>query len=115
SLRQATTRASGGAAERRGGRCERLSMTKAGPDGAHTAQQPPALARDAQGEVGTHAHSNVIEWLLDHDPRVNLLRSPQVEEIFQWKQAAGRAAGEEVYQIGRASCRERGEMWVGAG
>ena len=80
-------------------------MTKAGPDGAHTAQQPPALARDAQGEVGTHALSDVIEWFLDHDPRVNLVRSPQVEEIFQWKQAAGRAAGEEVYRFESAEAR----------
>jgi hypothetical protein len=69
------------------------------------AQQPPPLAREAGGEVSTHALADVIEWFLDHDPRVNVVRSPQVEEVFQWKQAAGRAAGEEVYQFESAEAR----------
>ena len=80
-------------------------MTKAGTDGAHAAQQPPSLARDARGEVTTHALADVIEWFLDHDPRVNVVRSPQVEEIFQWKQAAAHAAGEDVYHFESAEAR----------
>src|ERR671939_132360 len=72
---------------------------------ANNAQQPPALARDAQGEVTTHALADVIEWFLDHDRRVNVVRSPQVEEVFQWKQATARAAGEAVYQFESAEAR----------
>src|ERR671939_499699 len=72
---------------------------------ANNAQQPPALARDAQGEVTTHALADVIEWFLDHDPRVNVVRSPQVEEVFQWRQATAQAAGEEVYQFESAEAR----------
>ena len=68
-------------------------------------QQPPALRRDARGGVAPAAVGDVIEWFLDHDPRVHMIRHPKVEELFQWKQAASRRAGEEVYQFESAEAR----------
>jgi hypothetical protein len=77
-------------------------MTKAETQGA---QQPPPLARDAGGEVAPGALADVIQWFLDNDPRVNMIRHPKVEELFQWKQAATEAAGEEVYRFDSAEAR----------
>jgi len=77
-------------------------MTKAETQGA---QQPPPLVREARGEVAPGALADVIQWFLDNDPRVNMIRHPKVEELFQWKQAASEAAGEEVYRFDSAESR----------
>ncbi len=69
------------------------------------AQQPPPLVRDASGVVAPGALADVIEWFLDHDRRVNMIRHPKIEAVFQWKQAAGRAAGEAVYKFDNAEAR----------
>ncbi|PYS92230.1 MAG: hypothetical protein DMF64_09595 [Acidobacteria bacterium] len=87
-------------------RSEIQSMVKPNSNGASTAaQQPPPLARDAQGAITTQSLADLIQWFLDHDSRVNAIRQPQVEEIFQWKQAASARAGEAVYQFDHAEDR----------
>ncbi len=73
--------------------------------GRAAADGPPQLARDAQGEIDVPALADLIEWFLEHDPRVNMIRNPKVEELFQWKQQAARAAGEEVYHFESAEAR----------
>ena len=73
--------------------------------GAADATRPPALARDAAGRIDPARVGDVIEWFLERDARVNAIRHPRVEEIFQWKQEAGRLAGEEVYQFATAEDR----------
>ncbi|HEX8073019.1 MAG TPA: hypothetical protein VF546_23940 [Pyrinomonadaceae bacterium] len=78
-------------------------MAKADSNGG--AERPPVLARDAGGRVAPGALADVIEWFLDHDPRVNVVRHPRVEELFQWKQAQSRAAGEGVYEFDNAEAR----------
>jgi len=81
-------------------------MTKLKTNSAHyDEQQPPSLMRDAQGAITTQSLADVIQWFLDHDRRVNAIRHPQVEEIFQWKQAAAERAGEAVYQFNHAEDR----------
>ncbi len=70
-----------------------------------SAQEPPPLVRDARGAVGPGALADVIEWFLDHDRRVNMIRHPKLEAVFQWKQATGRAAGEAVYNFDNAEAR----------
>jgi hypothetical protein len=81
-------------------------MTKVEANGAASSmQQPPPLVRDPQGAISTHSLADVIQWFLDHDRRVNAIRHPQVEEIFQWKQAAAKRAGEAVYQFEHAEDR----------
>ncbi|MGI9107461.1 MAG: hypothetical protein ACR2G4_14585 [Pyrinomonadaceae bacterium] len=67
--------------------------------------QPPALARDELGRIEPASLAALIGWFLDHDPRVNLIRHPKVEQIFQWKQGESRRAGEEVFEFGSAEDR----------
>lgn len=69
------------------------------------AQRPPALARDAAGRIDSDALADVIQWFLDRDPRVNAVRHPRAEEVFQWKQEAQRRAGEEVFHFDTAEDR----------
>ena len=54
---------------------------------------------DAQGDLTTGGLADVIEWFLNYDPRVAIIRHPQVESVFQWKQAESLKAGEEVYEF----------------
>ncbi|HEX8163685.1 MAG TPA: hypothetical protein VF538_17570 [Pyrinomonadaceae bacterium] len=68
-------------------------------------RQPPALARDAQGRIEPSSLADIIQWFLERDPRVNVVRHPRVEEVFQWKQGAARAAGEEVFEFANAEDR----------
>ena len=82
-----------------------MSEVKANGGRTIPAQQPPPLGRAAQGEIALPALADVIEWFLEHDPRVNMIRSPKVEEVFQWKQAAARAAGDEVFEFDSAEAR----------
>ncbi|MCA1566634.1 MAG: hypothetical protein LC803_13530 [Acidobacteria bacterium] len=74
-------------------------------DGATTAGQPPPLARDEHGRIEPGSLADLIEWFLNNDPRVNMIRHPKVEEVFQWKQAESRRAGEEVYEFTNAEER----------
>jgi predicted enzyme related to lactoylglutathione lyase len=84
-------------------------MSTSKTDRAHTgdgeAGQPPPLARDELGRIEPASLADLIEWFLARDPRVNMIRHPKVEEVFQWKQAESRRAGEEVYEF--ASAEER--------
>lgn len=64
--------------------------------------QPPLL-RDAHGRIDLDSVPDVIQWFLDCDLRVAIIKHPRVEEVFQWKQEQSRMAGEEVF---RFSCAE---------
>ena len=66
--------------------------------------QPP-LRRDAQGRVDVDSVPDVIQWFLDYDQRVAIVKHPRVEEVFQWKQAQSRSSGEEVFIFNRAEDR----------
>ncbi|MBC7909113.1 MAG: hypothetical protein H7Y30_01345 [Pyrinomonadaceae bacterium] len=68
-------------------------------------QGPPPLQLDAQGELLTGSVAEVIEWFLNYDPRVAVIRHRSVEQIFQWKQEETVRAGEEVYQFNHAEDR----------
>ena len=48
--------------------------------------QPPALTLDAAGRVEPSSLADLIQWFLDYDGRVAVVRSPAVESLFQWKQ-----------------------------
>jgi hypothetical protein len=66
--------------------------------------QPP-LRRDAQGRVDVDSVPDVIQWFLDYDQRVAVVKHPRVEEVFQWKQQQSRGAGEEIFVFNRAEDR----------
>src|SRR5688500_19442187 len=66
--------------------------------------QPP-LQRDAVGNVDVDSVPDVIEWFLNNDPRVAVVKHPSVEEVFQWKQQQSQLQGEEVFVFNRAEDR----------
>jgi hypothetical protein len=47
----------------------------------------------------------VIEWFLNYDQRVAIIRHTSVEEVFQWKQKLSQSQGEEVFIFKKAEDR----------
>lgn len=47
----------------------------------------------------------MIEWFLNYDQRVAIIRHPSVEEVFQWKQKVSQSQGEEVFIFKKAEDR----------
>lgn len=48
---------------------------------------------------------DVIQWFLDYDERVAVIRHPRVEEVFHWKQQESLNAGEKVFAFNHAEDR----------
>jgi hypothetical protein len=65
----------------------------------------PPLQRDPTGKVDLDSVPDVIEWFLNYDQRVAVVKHPSVEEVFQWKQKHARDQGEDVFQFNRAEDR----------
>ena len=74
-----------------------------GPDEASS--NLPPLKRDAHGQIDPDSVPDVIQWFLDFDQRVAIIKHPNVEEVFQWKQEQDRKTGEEVFAFNRAEDR----------
>jgi hypothetical protein len=70
-----------------------------------SANQPPALRRDAGGRVDPAALAGVIQWFLTHDPRVAVINHPAVEALFQWKQRQALGDDPEAFAFARAEDR----------
>lgn len=69
-----------------------------------TATEPP-LRRDSGGHIDVDSVPDVIQWFLDYDQRVAIIKHPRVEEVFQWKQQQSQTDGEEVFLFNRAEDR----------
>jgi hypothetical protein len=54
--------------------------------GRQDSQQPPVLRRDAQGRLEPSSLADLLQWFLDYDERVAVVRFPAVEALFQWRQ-----------------------------
>lgn len=65
----------------------------------------PPLQRDARGNIDLDSVPDVIQWFLDYDERVAIIKHRNVEEVFQWKQQQSLAAGEEVFAFKQAEDR----------
>ena len=72
---------------------------------AEGALNGPVLGRDQFGAVDYDSLPDVIQWFLDYDQRVAIIKHPKVEELFQWKQEQSRQASEEVFNFNRAEDR----------
>lgn|SRR5574341_377679 len=72
---------------------------------ATTNGNEPVLLRDAAGRVDYDSIPDVIQWFLDYDERVAIIKHAKIEELFQWKQQQSRAAGEDVFNFKRAEDR----------
>jgi hypothetical protein len=78
-------------------------MSQPSPNQANL-QEPP-LARDSRGQVILDSVPDVIEWFLNYDQRVAVIRHASVEEVFQWKQQQSQASGEEIFMFQKAEDR----------
>jgi hypothetical protein len=65
----------------------------------------PPLLRDAGGKIDLDSVPDVIQWFLDFDQRVAIVKHPNVEEVFQWKQENSRNQGEAVFDFKQAQDR----------
>lgn len=74
-------------------------------DVAQSESAGPVLLRDEYGAVDYDSLPEVIQWFLDYDQRVAIIKHPKVEELFQWKQEQSRQAGEDVFNFNRAEDR----------
>jgi hypothetical protein len=74
-------------------------------NGTQTAASEPPLRRDSSGHVDVDSVPDVIQWFLDYDQRVAIIKHPRVEEVFQWKQQQSQTEGEEVFRFNRAEDR----------
>ena len=74
-------------------------------NGAKAPLNLPPLQRDARGRIDVDSVPDVIQWFLDYDQRVAIIKHPKVEEIFQWKQEQSRVAGEDVFIFNNAEDR----------
>src|SRR5258707_8324632 len=62
----------------------------------------PVLLRDQNGAPDYDSLPDVIQWFLDYDQRVAVVKHAKVEELFQWKQEQSRLAGEDVFYFNLA-------------
>ncbi len=76
-----------------------------GSEPAAEAQLKPPLLRDAAGNIDLDSVPDVIQWFLDFDQRVAIVKHPNVEEVFQWKQENSRSQGEVVFDFKQAQGR----------
>ncbi|MDQ3043386.1 MAG: hypothetical protein M3R11_13560 [Acidobacteriota bacterium] len=67
--------------------------------------QPPKLEKNANGDINTASLADSLEWFLNYDRRVAVVRNSHVEELFQWKQKDDEANGVEVYPFENAEAR----------
>lgn len=72
---------------------------------AASSHRPPPLLRDRKGRVDNDSLADVIQWFLDYDERTAIIKHPNVEELFQWKQAEDKRANENLYTFNRAEDR----------
>jgi hypothetical protein len=66
---------------------------------------PPKLLTTESGDITTNSLADLLEWFLSFDPKVALVRNPQVEEVFQWKQKDDADNGVETYPFENAESR----------
>lgn len=84
-----------------------MSDPKAKGTGA-TARQggPPVPRRGAGGRIEPASLAEVIQWFLDYDERVAVVRFPAVEALFQWRQQEElKSLGDEAVAFRQAEDR----------
>src|ERR1041384_7495222 len=80
-------------------------MNSTNGGGSSEAPLNPPLQRDASGNVNLDSVPDVIQWFLDFDQRVAIIKHPNVEEVFHWKQEHSRSRGESVFDFKQAQDR----------
>ncbi|MGI8494863.1 MAG: hypothetical protein ACR2L1_06075 [Pyrinomonadaceae bacterium] len=67
--------------------------------------QPPKLEKTPDGDINVNSLADLLEWFLNCDQRVAVVRHPHVQELFEWKQADDAANGIQVYPFENAEAR----------
>ena len=67
--------------------------------------QPPPLARLADGSPENNSLADIVEWFLNHDERTARMRHPHVDELFNWKQQDDKVNGVGTYPFENAEAR----------
>jgi hypothetical protein len=66
---------------------------------------PPPIRLDSPGKINTGSVADVIQWFMERDQRVAVIRHPSVEELFQWKQHESKNESEDVFIFDHAEDR----------
>ena len=72
---------------------------------ANDSYHGPRLLRDDRGNIDYDSVPDVIDWFINYDERVAVIKHRAVEEVFQWKQQLSQVNGEEVFIFNRAEDR----------
>lgn len=67
--------------------------------------RPPALTKNPDGDINVNSLADLLEWFLNYDQKVGVVRHPHVQELFEWKQADDAANGVSVYPFENAEAR----------
>lgn len=67
--------------------------------------EPPKLVKTGAGEIEPNSLADLLEFFLNFDQRVAIVRHVHVEELFQWKQEDDRQKGIEPYPFENAEAR----------
>ena len=67
--------------------------------------EPPKLRKTPDGGIDVNSLADLLEWFLNFDGRVGLVRHPHVEELFQWKQQEDKTDEIEIYPFENAEAR----------
>lgn len=67
--------------------------------------KPPKLGKTADGEIDSKSLADLLEFFLNYDQKVAIVRHPQVEELFQWKQQDDKVSGIKSYPFENAEAR----------
>lgn len=74
-------------------------------NGDEARNSSPSLRRHLNGQIDVDSVPDVIQWFLDYDQQVAVIKHPRVEEIFQWKQEQDKKSGEKTFMFVRAEDR----------
>ncbi|MCS6875058.1 MAG: hypothetical protein N2Z23_07535 [Pyrinomonadaceae bacterium] len=66
---------------------------------------PPKLETLSDGKLEINSLINLIDWFLKYDQKTAIMRHPQVEELFQWKQKDEIESGNQEYVFENAETR----------
>lgn len=66
---------------------------------------PPPIRLDAPGKINTASVADIIQWFMERDQRVAVIRHPAVEELFHWKQDEAKRQQEDVFMFDHAEDR----------
>jgi hypothetical protein len=72
---------------------------------SNDSNEPPKLRINPDGIPDVGSIADLLEWFLQRDQRVGLMRHPHVEELFQWKRHDDETHGQEKAPFDSAEAR----------